>query len=236
MRSELVAQDPKSAEVLKPVLRGRDIQRFQAQWAGLWLIATFPSLYLDINDYPAIKRHLLSYNKERLEQVGKTLADGSKTRKKTPHRWFELQDTCAYYEQFANEKIIWIELVDRGRFAYDKSGIYCEATAFLMTGQCVKYLCAILNSKLIYWFLQQVAPTSGMGTLRWKKVYIESIPVPKIPIEAQKSFIRPTEEILSAKAANRDADVSKLEEEIDQKVYGLYGLTRLHIQSIFHSL
>ena len=67
LRASLVAQDPKSAEIIRPVLRGRDIQRYQAQWADLWMIATFPSLRLDINDYPAVKKYLLSYNKERLE-------------------------------------------------------------------------------------------------------------------------------------------------------------------------
>ena len=96
-RAALIAQDPKSAEIIKPVLRGRDIQRYRAQWAGLWMIATFPSLHLGINDYPAVKRHLLSYDKKRLEQAGKTLSDGRKSRKKTPHHWFELQDTCAYH-------------------------------------------------------------------------------------------------------------------------------------------
>ena len=134
VRSALVAQDPKSAEIIKPVLRGRDIQRYQAQWAGLWLIATFPSLHLDINDYPAVKGHLLSHDKERLEQAGKTLIDGSKSRKKTPHRWFELQDTCAYYEEFTNEKLVWIELVDHGRFAYDNTVAYIAKPHHLLCG------------------------------------------------------------------------------------------------------
>ena len=232
VRATLVAQDPKSAEIIKPILRGRDIQRYQAQWAGLWMIATFPSLHLDINDYPAVKKHLLSYDKERLEQAGKTLADGRKSRKKTPHHWFELQDTCAYYEQFSNEKIVWIELVNRGRFAYDESGIFCEATAFMMTGPCIKYLCAMLNSKLIHWFLQQVAPTSGLGTLRWKKVYIESIPIPKVSAEIQNSLVHPIDEILSAKTVNCGAELRKWEGEIDRKVFELFGLSQLEVQSI----
>ena len=105
----MVDADPNSIEILKPILRGRDIKRYQAQWAGLWLIATLPSLRIDIENYPAIKRHLLSYGKDRLEQTGETLVDGSKSRKKTPHQWFELQDTCAYHEVFDKEKLLWIE-------------------------------------------------------------------------------------------------------------------------------
>ena len=224
-RRALVAEDAKCAEIIKPVLRGRDIQRYQAEWAGLWLIATFPSLQLDIEDYPAVKEYLLFFGKDRLEQSGKTLADGGKSRKRTPHSWFELQDATAYHEDFAKEKLIWIELVENGRFAYDDSGIYSEATSFIMTGTDVKYLCAVLNGTLIRWYLRQVAPTSGMGTLRWKKVYVETIPIPKLPAAEQRPFIRLVDGILAAKAADPSADTSAPEAEIDRLVYGLYGLT-----------
>ena len=224
-RRALIAEDPKSTEIIKPVLRGRDIQRYQAQWVGLWLIATFPSLQLDIEDYLAVKEYLLFFGKDRLEQSGKTLADGGKSRKKTQHSWFELQDATAYHEDFAKEKLIWIELVENGRFAYDDSGIYGEATSFIMTGAHIKYLCAILNGTLIRWYLRQIAPTSGMGTLRWKKVYIETIPIPQISAAEQRPFIRLIDRILTAKRADPKADTAALEAEIDQLLYRLYGLT-----------
>ena len=82
-----------------------------------------------------------------------------------------------------------LSLSDSGRFAYDNSGIYGEATTFIMTGEELKYLCAVLNSRLIRWFLEQVAPTSGMGTLRWKKVYVQAIPVPQIRRSQQGPFV-----------------------------------------------
>ena len=72
-RDALVAADPRSAEILKPVLRGRDIARYRANWAGLWLISTLPALGLEIDDYPAIKRHLLSFGRDRLAQEGRVL-------------------------------------------------------------------------------------------------------------------------------------------------------------------
>ena len=64
-RNALIAEDPRSDEIIKPVLRGRDIRRWRAQWAGKWLIATLPSLQLDIENYPAVKKHLLSYGVKR---------------------------------------------------------------------------------------------------------------------------------------------------------------------------
>ena len=92
-----------------------------------------------------------------------------------------------------------------------------------MTGNSTKYLCAILNSKVVYWFLSQVAPTSGMGTLRWKKVYIETIPVPLLDKAKQQPFIALVDKILTAKQQGQDT--TTLESQIDQMVYRLYNLS-----------
>ncbi len=215
-RESLIAADSKSAAIIKPVLRGRDIQRYQAKWAGLWLIdmhngyGDIPAIGID--DYPAIKAHLDKFDSQLKKRQDKG---------KTP---YNLRN-CAYHEDFAKEKLLWIELVENGRFAYDDTGVYGEATAFIMTGECIKYLCAILNSKLVRWFLQQIAPTSGMGTLRWKKVYVETIPVPKITAAEQRSFIHLINRILTAKTPDPDVDTSVFESEIDRMVYSLYNLT-----------
>ena len=231
-KEALVAEDPRSAEILKPVLRGRDIKRYHAEWEERWLIATFPAMALNIDDYPAVKKYLLSFGKARLEQSGSILTDGRKSRKKTGHAWHELQDTCAYHEVFDREKLIWIELVGNGRFAYDNSRIYCEATTFIMTGKHLKYLCIILNTNIISWFLQRIAPTSGMGTLRWKKIYVETIPIPKLDMLGESSFIDLMERILKAKAVNPNADISAIETEINLRVCKLYRLTSMEISTI----
>ena len=232
LKNSLIESDPNSDKIIKPVLRGRDIQRYRAQWANLWLIATLPSLNLNIEKFPAVKKHLLTFGKSRLEQSGKRLADGTKARKKTQHQWFELQDACAYHGEFAKKKIVWIELAENGRFAYDNSGIYCEASSFMMTGNHLKYICALLNSKLIRWFLQRTAPTSGMGTLRWKKIYIEAIPIPQIPKEEQHPIINLVNQILQAKDATPPTDTTALEAQVDDLVHALYHLTPQEIALI----
>ena len=130
------------------------------------------------------------------------------------------------------EKLLWIELVESGRFAYDNTGIYGEATTFVMTGEDIKYLCAVLNAKLIPWFLQWVAPTSGMGVLRWKKVYVEKIPIPQITDAQQGPFVQLVDTILAAKASNPDADTSAQEAEIDRLIYELYGLSNAEIAAV----
>ena len=228
----MIAEDPHSAGIIKPVLRGRDIQRYRAEWAGLYLIATFPALAFNIGDYPAVKRHLLSFGKARLEQSGRTLPNGTKSRKKTVHAWYELQDTCAYHEVFEKEKLIWMDLTEQGRFAYDIDGMFCLNTAFVMSGQSVKYLCALLNSKLITWFMGNTALNSGMGVTRWINASVATIPIPKIPATQQCPFIRLVDHILTAKEADLNAEVSVPEAEIDLRVYELYGLTAMEISAV----
>ena len=103
-KDELIAADPKSAEIIRPILRGRDIKRYSYSFADLWLIATFPSRHYNIDNYPAIKNHLLSYGKERLEQTGrKYIVNGVeiKARKKTNNKWFETQDSISYWNVFS---------------------------------------------------------------------------------------------------------------------------------------
>ena len=231
-KQALVVEDPKSAEIIKPVLRGRDIQRYRARWADLWLITMFPSMRLAIDDYPAIKRHLLSFGQNRLEQSGKNLAGNVKARKKTQHAWFEAQDATAYHEEFSKEKLFWMDLTEQGRFAYDAGEMFCVNTVYMMSGQSSKYLCAILNSNLITWFMKNTALTSGMGVTRWVSVYVETIPIPKIPAAKQRPFIRLVERILQIKASNPPADNTDLEAEIDHFVYELYGLTEEEITAV----
>ena len=222
-KEELIAQDANNAKIIKPILRGRDIKRYQADWAGLWLIDSHNGYDnippIEIEDYPAIKSFLDRFYPRLKKRYDKG---------RTP---YNLRN-CAYHAEFGNEKLVWIELVENGRFAYDNSGIYCEATSFIMTGDCIKYLCALLNAKLIRWFLQQTAPTSGMGTLRWKKAYVELIPIPKLSAGEQLSFIELLESILTTKVIDPNADVSAIEAEIDHRVYELYELTAVEIAAV----
>ena len=191
-----------------------------------------PRTTIGYRQLPAVKSHLLSFGQDRLEQSGKNLAGGGRSRKKTQHSWFETQDSIAYHEEFGKEKLVWITLANNGRFGYDDTGVYCEANTFMMTGKDIKYLCAMLNTNLIRWYLQQIAPTSGMGTLLWKKVYVETIPIPRISAAKNRPISRLVEDILSAKAADPTVDTSDQEADLDQRAYLLYGLTDEEINAI----
>ena len=223
IRSTLIAQDPKSAEIIKPVLRGRDIQRYQAQWAELWLIDTHNGYGdvppINIDDYPAIKDHLSGYY-ERLalrQDKGRTL--------------YNLRN-CAYHDEFLKEKLFWMDLTERGRFAYKKEMMFCANTAYIVSGSSLKYLCAVLNSDLITWYMRNSALNSGMGVPRWVRFTVERLPIPILTAEEQNPFIHLVDRILFEMTSGRDANVTVLEDEINWRVYGLFELTPKEIQSI----
>ena len=226
-KDALIAADPNSAEIIKPVLRGRDIQRYRAQWTGKWLIDTHNGYgdvpAVTINDFPVVKAHLDKF----YPQLEKRHDKG-----KTPHNL----RNCAYHDEFMYEKLLWIELVENGRFAYDNSGILCSNSAYMLSGTSIKYLCAMLNSLLTTWFMNNTALTSGMGATRWIKSFVETIPIPKITAAEQEPFVELVDQILKAKDADPDADTSHLEWEIDRLVYDLYGLTEEEDTAIERSL
>ena len=101
-----------------------------------------------------------------------------------------------------------------------------------MTGEPLKYLCAVLNNPLITWFMKSTALTDVAGKPEWLKPHVEKIPVPQIPAEQQQDFIQRVDLILNAKDADPEADTSELEAEINQLVYELYDLTAEEIKII----
>ena len=235
-KEALIAVDPKSEEIIKPVLRGEDITRYRAKWAGYWLVTTFPALALDIEDYPGVIGHLRSFGQDRLEQSGKTLPGGGKSRKKTSHSWFEIQDATTYHPEFLKEKLLWMDMAGSGRFSYSDTEMYCNNKGYVITGASLKYLSAVLNSVLVTWFMKHTAPTTGMGLTEWTKVSVERVPIPKIIAAEQDLFIKLVDEILAAKDADSEADTEPLEWEIDRLVYDLYGLTEEEDTAIERSL
>ncbi len=231
-KDELIAKDPKSADIIKPILRGRDIKRYKAEFADLWLINShnrykrFPSNRgvdsrsedgvlvppTNISNYPAIKQHLDKY----WEKLEKRQDKGV-----TP---YNLRN-CAYLEEFEKEKIVYPEIVRSAQFYYDNNKFYAEATSFILTGEHVKYLKILLNSFPVTYFFKNFYAGGGLGEdgYRYKKVFLINLPIPKIPKEAQKPFEALVDKIIAKKEAGKDTAAE--EQEIDLMVYKLYELT-----------
>ena len=143
----------KTAELIRPILRGRDIKRYEYEWADLWIIATFPSRHYDIESYPAVKNYLLSIGIERLEQTGEThIVNGKKikARKKAEtgirYEWYAMQRWGAkYWEDFSKPKIVWKIIGNQMAFAYDANNYVMNNACYIMTGDHLDYLLAVLN-------------------------------------------------------------------------------------------
>ncbi|MEA1986954.1 MAG: TaqI-like C-terminal specificity domain-containing protein [Candidatus Marinimicrobia bacterium] len=222
----MIAKDPKSAEIIKPILRGRDIKKYQVNFADLWLIATHNGFkdkngkkieIIYIEDYPAIKKHLDKY----WDKISKRCDKGI-----TP---YNLRN-CAYYEEFEKEKIVYPCIMGDGpRFYFDKNLTFPPAPANIITGNSIKYLISFLNSKLMFYSLQTFYMGGGIKN-EFKTNNIEKIPIPKISPEKQKSFEKIGEQILLLKKAGKDTQ--QLEDKIDLMVYKLYELTYAEVKIV----
>ena len=175
-RAELIAQDPKSEEIIRPILRGRDIKRYGYEFADLYIITTFPSLKIDIESYPAVKQHLLSFGYDRLKQTGDKGA-----RKKTNNKWFETQDSISYWEDFSKQKIVYSDISERLNFQIIENEIYFNNTIYFITSQTedLTYLLKFLSSNLIDWYYKSLSVQLGEKAIRMFTIYVLNIPIPK---------------------------------------------------------
>ncbi|MEE4357736.1 MAG: N-6 DNA methylase, partial [Desulfococcaceae bacterium] len=208
-KDELIAKDSKSAEIIKPILRGRDIKRYRADFADLWLIYSYQGI--DKNRYPIIIDYLKQHKEILLKRTGGARRDKSGKIVNIPYDWNELQVDyyrSGTYKEFEKEKIIYAEIVFDSAFHFDTDGYYPEATVFIMTGKNLKYLTALLNSKIItYAFKTFYAGGDLRGnTFRYKKAFLNNLPIPQISEKARQPFIALVEKILSAKKQNPKAD------------------------------
>ncbi len=214
-KDELISADPKSAELIRPILRGRDIKRYTYTFADLWLISTFPSRHYDIDNYPAIKQHLLSYGIERLEQTGlKHIVDGIeiKARKKTSNKWFETQDSISYWNEFFKQKIVYREISDTMDACMVESEYMLNNKCYLITGEHLEYILAFLNSNLFTKIiLPQTNVTGGKGEGFLSEI---SLLVPSSDIESE--FL----ELYNQRQNGESVDV-----DVDKLFCTLYGLT-----------
>ena len=213
-RRKFREKSPQNETLIKPILRGRDIDRYHYTSPGLYILLTKNGV--DVRkDYPDIYDHLDSFGPKFRNR-------GAKGK-----HWTNLR-ACSFFDDFKKEKIVWIELTDTGRFALSDEEIYLLNSAYFLlppSGIDARFLLGILNSSTICFYLNQIAGTSGMGTSRWINNYVKEFPIPQIGKGEQAPIIRLVEHISAAKAADPSADTSKLEDEINWLVYDLYGLT-----------
>ncbi len=171
-----------------------------------------------------------------MEQSGKKYPKlGFDARKKTGNKWFETQDPIAYYPEFEKEKVVWAETDQALNIVITPSGMYLQKTCFMIISIKPKIINALLNSKIVQWYIRNISSNLGLKGLSLTKDSVQQIPLPPIT-PSNKHIVQQIESlvdrILTAKKENKNEDTSYWENEIDQLVYGLYDLTPDEIKII----
>ena len=216
----------RTEELIRPILRGRDIKRYGYEWAKLWLIATFPSRHYDIEQYPAVKEYLLSFSIERLEQTGiihEINGKKFKSRKKTNNKWFETQDSISYWDLFFQPHICWKAVGRNLTFSIVSSGTFLTAPAsFISAGSRNDYILAYLCSKVGRYYIYQNSDTTGAGDIMLNIQSLIRFPIP--PVSNPK--------IIENSKVLQNHFSQEIQETLDSLIYDSYGFSKEEIEEI----
>jgi type I restriction-modification system DNA methylase subunit len=224
-RDLLVARDSKSEQMIHPVLRGKDVSRYEINWAKKYVISMYYGSHKIIDEFPAIKDHLY-----RFEDILKSRSQVIRG----DHHWLELDQNPSkkYIEEFEQPKIVYPVIASQASFAYDTEGYFHNDKVFHIVGENLKFLVGFLNSKLAYWLIRHYGPTLGNAGFEFRKIFLERLPVPRISTDKQAEIVRLVDQIIALKDVDKSSNTKHAEDQIDQIVYGLYGLTSDEIESI----
>lgn len=200
----------RTAELIRPILRGRDIKRYGYNWANLWLINTHNGIRgklerVHIEDNPAIKAHLDQY----WDKISKRADKGD-----TP---YNLRN-CAYLEDFSKPKIVYPNMTKYMPFVYDESRFLTNQKCFIITGGCMAYLTAFFNSSIFKFCFRDSFPELQGGTRELSKIFFDKIPIKKITPEQNEAFRKAVTSIQLD--YTKESAVS-----IDTMLFDLYNLT-----------
>lgn len=196
----------KTAEIIRPILRGRDISRYRYNWANLWLINTHNGINgsmerIHIEDYPSVKQHLDNYWNDIESRADKG---------DTP---YNLRN-CAYMDEFSKPKIVWGNLNTCGSYTIVPKNMYINAPACMIV-PANNYLLAVLNSKIADYYIRTLGVVRNGGFFEYKPMFVEQIPIPKITTDDAAKI----DAILSSSMSTEDKQVKV--EEIIEAIYGL---------------
>ncbi|NWJ97022.1 MAG: Eco57I restriction-modification methylase domain-containing protein, partial [Chloroflexi bacterium] len=206
-RDQLIAQDPKSVEIIKPFLRGKDVKRYKVTYANLYIILAYRGV--NISNYPAILNHLSQYETQLRKKAG-------------GGQWYELQASPGDFSRFENQKIVYPDIAPSCRFSYDSSGMYGVNTLYFIPSTDM-YLLGLLNATVTEFYYRFLSSQIRGGYLRFFSIYVG-----QIPISTPKPEQRVKIEGLVNKLIEQGPDApgaTEWQAEIDRVVYEIYGLT-----------
>ncbi|MCK4499097.1 Eco57I restriction-modification methylase domain-containing protein, partial [Candidatus Babeliales bacterium] len=244
-KDRLITEDPKSAEIIKPFLAGRDVKRYKQPIADKYVI--FTRRGIDINKYPVILAYLQQFKQELMPKP-KGWKGEWKGRKTGSYQWYEIQDSIDYYKEFEKVKIIYPNICKRPEFTLDDELYYTNQKCFIIS-KSDKYLLGLLNSKLNYFLFEMILPKLRGGFFEPSYVLFKDFPIrtinPSNPEDVTKhdKMVSLVEQMLElhkkldgAKLGNEKEMIQRridaTDSEIDRLVYDLYGLTDEEIKIV----
>lgn len=233
-KERLCDEDPKSIEIIKPLLRGRDVKRYRYKWAGKWLIL-IPTGWTNENRENTEAEEFFQTKYRAIYRFMKEMGDKPSKGKGLYNRddqgdyWWELR-ACDYYDEFEKEKIIWPDIAENSSFQIDKNGFYTSNTAYLFTGSNLLYLLGVLNSQIFNFYYKLISSGLGENARRGFKVFIEQFPVASRLDESKMMEITSDAEKLSM--ASGEKRTQELESKINSLLYEYYGFNEADIKVI----
>ena len=202
-RDHLIAEDAKSAEIIYPFLQGTHIRAWNIEQSDAHII--FARRGVDIDRYPAILDHL-AQRRRQLEPKPEDWKSGSWAgRKSGPYKWYEIQDATDYWGDFMKAKIVWPDITNRPRFAFDTSSSFVADTALIVPTD-DPFLHAILSSWATWFFISRTAQPLRLRSDRWqyrlKAQYMAHVPIPDAP-EPERTAIAELARICSSVGQER---------------------------------
>jgi hypothetical protein len=247
-RARLIAEDARSADLIKPFLAGRDIKRYEQPKSDKYLIFTRHGV--NINEYLAIKQYLSQFKDRLMPKPKDWTGEEWNGRKPGAYQWYEIQDTIDYYEEFEKPKIVYAEIASRGQFTHEKDNYYYDTTAYIIScNDNLMYLIGLLNSRLWTFLFSKTSSEIRGGFFRWKHQYMSPLPIRTIdfsdPADAARHdrMVSLVDQMLSLNRQLKEArtpheqtglqrQIEATDGQIDALVYELYGLTEEEIKIV----
>lgn len=227
-RQKLIDQDPKSSELIKPWLRGRDVKRWHATWAGLYVIAFPFGFHEQLKNYPAVLKYL-SRNEAALRKRGQCTSSRA-GKGEGQHHWLELDNNpkSSYLAEFSQPKVVIPAIERQAAYTYDDQGFYSNDKTSICVSDDAQFLCAVLNSAPLWWVLRQAAATRQNSYFEFKPMYVAPLPIPTADT-ANKAALT----LLAQRAAKAaGSELADIERQINHIVYALFELSVAEIALI----
>ena len=238
IKKQIVKDEPSASNLLKPLLRGKDIKQYTYEDSELYLINTHNG-YSDkngqivnrihIDDYPVVKTFLENIEEKRLSGVfgeKEKKAKGLFKRDDQGDTPYNLRN-CAYMSDFDNEKIVWKILGENLAFSIAGSGVFISASAAAIVSKNNIYLLGVLMSSLIKYYVYKYSDRTGMGDIALSVKSIKKIPVPLIE-NCSNDDISKIEilvhKIIDLRRNDQNCDINQYQFELDELIFNLYQI------------